>query len=884
MAGRRLDQVDAMRPIKQAGVISTHSILYFAPAAASVGSGAALLLLHVSREGFFFISACMLTYAYADLRRAGLGRFYLRRFVSVMIPYSCWTLIYFCYLLPKAHYASVSAAAKGLASMAYTGYFQLYFLLVIMQFYLLYPLVLMLLRRTRGHHGLVIAAAVLAQVTISILTHWSILPPLMVRYEQRDALSYLLYLIGGGVVAFHLDEVDQWVRRHARLIVAATVAAALAAEGVYFLAQHGVTTVLGSGSDPFQPSVIAFNVGAIACGYLAGVALVRPGRSRRTRAAVRSGSDNAYGIYLSQMLFITALTWLGWGRLSAAVPWPLLCLLTVGIVFCCGIALTHLLARTPLAVPLTGRKQQPWATLMPRRGQPAAGPAGATTNKNGDVTLISEWIETAATRRGGAAYLEDAAGEGVLTYAGLRRSTQAWARCLDRAGVPPGAAVAVRLLDPLGYATALVSILAAGRVVVPLDPGAPAAELSRVLAVARPQAAVCDSGWDLPPGLARLRLPEADGDATAQPVASHAGGIFLCTSGTTGTPKGILLGEDQLSYVAASVAGHHRLTPADRGYCCLPLFHVNAEVVGLLATLAAGACLVLDRKFSRRGFWGLIEKRQVTWINAVPAIIAVLAMDVPALRPSCRVRFVRSASAPLSPSTLSRFEAAFGLPVIETYGMTEAASMITANPLDGPRKTGSAGVPAGTEVRVARLRGSRYVPCPALATGRVQIRGRGVIRQYAAGGSADAIDAEGWLDTGDLGHLDRDGYLFLAGRSDDVINRGGEKIYPREIEDFLLAQPGVGSAAVVGVRDEVLGERPVAYVVPAGPWRRPALVDTLRDACEAALPRPKRPSAFYLVQELPLGPTGKVARRRLRDQAAAAGAPQVRAEDVAAAS
>ena len=212
MAGRRLDQVDAMRPIKQAGVISTHSILYFAPAAASVGSGAALLLLHVSREGFFFISACMLTYAYPDLRRAGLGRFYWRRFVSVAVPYSCWTVIYFCYLLPKAHYASVSAAAKSLVSMAYTGYFQLYFLLVIMQFYLLYPLVLMLLRRTRGHHGRLIAAAVLAQVTISILTHWHILPPLMIRYGQRDALSYLLYLIGGGVVAFHLDEVDQWVR------------------------------------------------------------------------------------------------------------------------------------------------------------------------------------------------------------------------------------------------------------------------------------------------------------------------------------------------------------------------------------------------------------------------------------------------------------------------------------------------------------------------------------------------------------------------------------------------------------------------------------------------------------------------------------------------
>jgi acyl-CoA synthetase (AMP-forming)/AMP-acid ligase II len=127
--------------------------------------------------------------------------------------------------------------------------------------------------------------------------------------------------------------------------------------------------------------------------------------------------------------------------------------------------------------------------------------------------------------------------------------------------------------------------------------------------------------------------------------------------------------------------------------------------------------------------------------------------------------------------------------------------------------------------------------------GQVQIRGRGVIGQYAAGGPAGAIDRDGWLDTGDLGHVDTDGYLFLVGRSDDVINRGGEKIYPREIEDFLLAQPGVRSAAVVAARDEVLGECPVAYVVPV--WLESGLEDALRAACEADLPRPQRPAAFH---------------------------------------
>jgi len=515
------------------------------------------------------------------------------------------------------------------------------------------------------------------------------------------------------------------------------------------------------------------------------------------------------------------------------------------------------------------------------------------------LTVLTEQIDEAAASRGDAPYLEDAAGTATLTYAGLQRSARAWARHLDEAGIPPGARVAVRLPDVFGYAAALVGILAAGRVAVPLDPGAPAGDVARMLKVAQPWALVGD---DLESGLPLLGLPEPGdhGQAVSDPAPSGTGrgGIFLCTSGTTGSPKGILLREDQLMHVARSVAAHHRLTPADRGYCCLPLFHINAEGVGLLGTLAAGACLVVDRKFSRRGFWELIGARQITWINAVPAIITILAMDPPVEVPG-RVRFIRSASAPLAPSALERFEDSFGIPVVETYGMTEAASMITANPLDGPRKAGSAGRPAGTEVRVVSRDGDLLRPCPPGTIGRVQIRGPGVITEYAAGGPAGAIDADGWLETGDLGHLDQDGYLFLAGRSDDVINRGGEKIYPREIEEFLLTQPGVRSAVVVAASDEVLGQRPVAYVVPAAQATGPAvpamaaadpggpdlaasdlaasdlaasdLADALRAACSTALPRPKRPTEFCLVPELPLGATGKVSRRRLRELAMATG-------------
>lgn len=364
MPGRRLDHVDATRPVKQVGVVSTHVLLFFAPASAAVTAGAALTLLHAARDAFFFVSACMLTYAYADLNRSGLRRFYRRRFVSVGIPYLCWTLIYYLSTLPKAGYRSTGQALWALPHLLYVGYYHLYFLLVIMQFYLVFPFVLWLLRRTAGHHGLLLAAIVAIQFVLVIAMHWNVLPlGLRGVWAQREAPTYVLYLLGGAIAACHLSQVHDWLCRNAQLVVLFTFVAAIAAEVVYYLAQDGVTTVLGAGDDPFQPSVIPFNAGIIACLYLIGVALVRPGRPAWLRAVVRSGSDNAYGVYLAQLVFINALVWLGWEGLTGSVPWPLLCLLTVVIVYLGSFALTSLLARTPLAVPLTGRK---WVRLTTR--------------------------------------------------------------------------------------------------------------------------------------------------------------------------------------------------------------------------------------------------------------------------------------------------------------------------------------------------------------------------------------------------------------------------------------------------------------------------------------------------------------------------------------
>jgi len=365
-AKRRLDHVDAMRPIKQAGVVSTHSLLFFAPGA-SLAVGGALMLLHVTREAFLFISACMLMYSYGSLRRAGYGRFYRRRFVSVCLPYLCWTVIYFFVTLHTASYTPWTGFEHFWYLVA-TGYYQLYYLLVIMQFYVLFPLLLLLVRRTKGHHGALMVASLAVQVLIVSLMHWKVLPPDMRGFwASREVISYQFYLLAGMVAAVHLDDVHNWICRHVRLILAGTVVAAAVAEVWFVLSARHLAPWMGSGSDPLQPIVIPFNVGAIACIYLVGVYLVDRRRPTTVRAMVRSGSDNSYGVYLAQMVFILALSWLGWRTLDHYLPWPVVSILTVTLVFLGCVLLTSLLARTPLTVALTGRQRQEWRTWIPER-------------------------------------------------------------------------------------------------------------------------------------------------------------------------------------------------------------------------------------------------------------------------------------------------------------------------------------------------------------------------------------------------------------------------------------------------------------------------------------------------------------------------------------
>jgi acyl-CoA synthetase (AMP-forming)/AMP-acid ligase II len=251
----------------------------------------------------------------------------------------------------------------------------------------------------------------------------------------------------------------------------------------------------------------------------------------------------------------------------------------------------------------------------------------------------------------------------------------------------------------------------------------------------------------------------------------------------------------------------------------------------------------------------------------VPAILSHLAdLGADESVPST-IRFARSASAPLSTETRARFEAGVGIPVLETYGMTEACSQIAANPLVGVRKPGSVGQPFGVQLRIAP---GDAPDEDGPRVGEVEIRGPSVITAYADVGYEHRFTGDGWLRTGDLGYLDTDGYLFLVGRVDDVINRSGEKIFPREIEELMLSDPDVAAAAVVGADDPVLGQVPVGYLVlrpgdcGAAGEAAAGVVHRVRLAIDSAVPRTKRPTALHVVESLPVGRTGKLQRRAIR--------------------
>ena len=355
--------------------------------------------------------------------------------------------------------------------------------------------------------------------------------------------------------------------------------------------------------------------------------------------------------------------------------------------------------------------------------------------------------------------------------------------------------------------------------------------------------------------------PPAGGGENAAAKGSDVA-LILHTSGTTSRPKRVPLTHANLTTSLRNVAATYDLSPDDVSLCIMPLFHVHGLVASTLATFQSGGTVVVPPKFNPLNFWPVVKEHGVTWYSAVPSMHQALVSraksrgDGDPVAGADSLRFIRSCSAALAPSLMQELEERFGVPVLEAYGMTEAAHQMASNPLPpADRHPGSVG--PGTGVEVAIMDGDGNLLAPG-ERGEVVIKGANVITGYENNPEANATSfTNGWFRTGDEGVIDDAGYLTLTGRLKEIINRSGEKISPREIDEVLGDHPAVAEAVAFGVPHAVHGEEPSAVVVLSGKATAAELVAY----CRTRLADFKVPRTIHIVDEIPRGATGKIQRR-----------------------
>jgi len=366
------------------------------------------------------------------------------------------------------------------------------------------------------------------------------------------------------------------------------------------------------------------------------------------------------------------------------------------------------------------------------------------------------------------------------------------------------------------------------------------------------------------PGESSTRRGGTTANRKADLRAPGALALLMYTSGTTGKPKGVMLTHANLAANAHAISAEHRLGPEDRVAAVLPLYHINAFAVTMLAPLAHGGSLAMPPKFSAGRFWDTATHFGCTWINVVPTIVSyLLEGQAPSRESVAKIRFCRSASAPLPPEHLRAFEQKFGIGVIETMGLTETVAPAFSNPLEpAKRKVGSVGRPSGCEARIVNEQG---VEVPDGTAGEIVIRGPQVSPGYYKNEAATASGffADGWFRSGDIGVCDADGFFYVSGRIKELIIKGGENIAPREIDEVLLRHPAVLDAAAVGIPDKHYGQEIMACVIRR--QGHSCTEEELKAFCTDHLGRYKTPKVIHFVDELPRGPSGKVQRLKLLD-------------------
>jgi long-chain acyl-CoA synthetase len=437
------------------------------------------------------------------------------------------------------------------------------------------------------------------------------------------------------------------------------------------------------------------------------------------------------------------------------------------------------------------------------------------------------------------------------------------AALLARLGVGAGDVVAVALPNRIELVTTLFAAWRLGAAATPVNPALTPAEMQYQLDDAGAKVVIGDE-LDLDATVVEPGQLAEESSLHAEPVAVDPAALALLiyTSGTTGKPKGVMLDHSNIAAMCDMTHAGLGITAADHSLLILPLFHVNGIVVGTLTPLLAGGRVTVAGRFSPKTFFGLVEQIRPTYFSAVPAIYAMLtSMPEAETADTTSLRLVVCGAAPMPAELISRVEGTLGVVLVEGYGLSEGSCASTLNPYDGVRKPGTVGLPLpGQEVRVVDQLGR---PLPQGERGEVVIRGANVMRGYLnrPEDTAKTI-VDGWLHTGDVGIFDEDGYLRIVDRIKDMIIRGGENIYPKEIETALYGHEGVLEVAVVGRPDDVLGEVVVAYVA-----LRPeasVTVEELHALCAERLAKYKRPVLIEVLDELPKNAVGKIDKPALR--------------------
>jgi acyl-CoA synthetase (AMP-forming)/AMP-acid ligase II len=466
----------------------------------------------------------------------------------------------------------------------------------------------------------------------------------------------------------------------------------------------------------------------------------------------------------------------------------------------------------------------------------------------------------------------------VVTYAALQSQVAELAAQLEAAGISGGDRVAIILPNGIEM---IVSFLAVASIATaaPLNPAYTADEFDFYLedtgakalitsdsAGEEARAVVSDSVMQLSAQLSpvgRVTLVPGSPAATKTPSTNPSPddiALVLHTSGTTSRPKRVPLAHRNIAVSARNIVATYHLTSEDVSLCVMPLFHIHGLVASTMSTFLSGGTVVVPPRFNALNFWPMARGYGVTWFSAVPSIYHALlgraGRGDGGQVGTDTLRFIRSCSAALPASTMNDMEERFGVPVLEAYGMTEAAHQMTSNPLPpGKRFSGAVGFGTGVEIGIMDEAGEMQ---PTRGHGEVVIKGPNVIDSYEDNPEANKNSfTNGWFRTGDQGFLDEDGCLRLVGRLKELINRSGEKISPIEIDDVLLAHPAVSEAVSFAVPHAIHGEEPAAAVVLSGT----ADAHELIAHCRKHLAQFKCPRVIHIVDEIPRTATGKVQRR-----------------------